>query len=105
MYIQGGPGRSGQTLGSYRKFNSEQKISYKHGSENASLRSYRSKISQIVIILHIFPNIMEEISFFTSLYYSFSTVARYFNFKKIILFLLKKDFYFLIFSSFFQIIY
>src|SRR5580765_5892389 len=65
LCIQGGPGRSGQTLGSYRKFNSEQKISYKHGSKNASLRSCRSKISQIVIILHIFPNNMEDVRLLT----------------------------------------
>jgi len=63
IYIQSG--RSDQTLGSYRKFNSEQKISYKHGSKNASLKSYRSKISQIVIILHIFPNIMGDMRLLT----------------------------------------
>jgi len=50
--LMGGPGRSGQTLGSCRKFNSEQKISYKHGSKNASLRSYRSKISNLDYFTH-----------------------------------------------------
>ncbi|EFN73385.1 hypothetical protein EAG_10217 [Camponotus floridanus] len=43
--VKDGPERSSQTLRSYRKFNSEQRISYKHGSKNASLRSYRSKTS------------------------------------------------------------
>jgi len=34
--IQGGPERSSQTLRFCRKFNSEQKVSYKHGSKNVS---------------------------------------------------------------------
>jgi len=35
------------------------------GRKMLSLRSYRSKISQIVIILHIFPNIMEDMRLLT----------------------------------------
>lgn len=51
---KGESNRSDQTLRFYRKFNLEQKISYKHGSKNFFLKNYRSKTSEISIILYIF---------------------------------------------------